>query len=139
MKIEHLAPEDLLPSKHLGYSQVVKTDASTTVYIAGQGAVDKEMKLVGAGDYHAQTKQALRNLTAALAAAGATPENIVSTVIYVVGLDEKAVEGCAGAFHEALNGEPFPPNASSMIGVERLMLPGMLVEISAVAVIDEDK
>ncbi len=44
MKIEHIAPEGLLPSKHLGYSQVIKTDARTTVYIAGQGAVDKEMK-----------------------------------------------------------------------------------------------
>jgi enamine deaminase RidA (YjgF/YER057c/UK114 family) len=91
MTIEHIAPEDLLPSKNLGYSQVVKTDARTTVYIAGQGAVDKEIKLVG-----------------------------------------------AGAFHSAWDGKPFPPNASSMIGVERLMLPGMLVEISAVAVIDED-
>jgi enamine deaminase RidA (YjgF/YER057c/UK114 family) len=137
MTIEHIAPEDLLPSKNLGYSQVVKTDARTTVYIAGQGAVDKEMKLVGEGDYHAQTKQALRNLTVALAAAGATPENIVSSVIYLVGLDEKAVQGCAGAFPTAWDGKPFPPNASSMIGVERLMLPGMLVEISAIAVVEE--
>lgn len=135
MTTEHLAPEGLLASKSMGYSQVIKTDARTTVYVAGQGAVDKEMNLVGEGDYHAQTQQALSNLTLALAAAGATPQDIVSSVIYLVGLDEKSVEGCVGAFHTALDGEPFPPNASSLIGVERLMLPGMLVEISAVAVL----
>jgi enamine deaminase RidA (YjgF/YER057c/UK114 family) len=34
------------------------------------------------------------------------------------------------------DGEPFPPNASSLIGVARLGHPEMLVEISAIAVLD---
>ena len=84
MKIEHIAPEDLLPSKNLGYSQVVRTDARTTGLHCRevQGAVDKEMKLVGEGDYHAQTKQALHNLTAALAASPAPHRKILSPVSF---------------------------------------------------------
>lgn len=37
--------------------------------------------------------------------------------------------------NEALDGRPFPPNASSIVGVTRLGVPGMLVEISAVAAV----
>ncbi|MBT4521625.1 MAG: RidA family protein, partial [Halieaceae bacterium] len=71
MTIEHIKPEGLFNMD--GFTQVVTSTASKTVYIAGQGAFDKDFNLVGAGDYHAQTTQALTNLKIALAAAGATP------------------------------------------------------------------
>jgi enamine deaminase RidA (YjgF/YER057c/UK114 family) len=138
MKIEHLAPEGLISSEGHGYSQVVRTDARTTIYIAGQGPGDKESGLVGKGDYYAQTQQALKNVMTAIVAAGGKPESIVSSVIYVVGLDdEAAAKGCIGALLTGQDGGPFPPNACSMIGVHQLMLPDMLIEISAVAVIEE--
>lgn len=137
MNIEHLAPEGLASSEGV-YSQVVKTDARTTVYIAGQGASDKDSGLIGKGDYYAQTQQALKNVMTAIVAAGGKPENIVSSVIYVVGLaDESAAEGCIGALTTGLDGGPFPPGACSLIGVQQLMYPDMLVEISAVAVIED--
>jgi enamine deaminase RidA (YjgF/YER057c/UK114 family) len=100
--------------------------------------LDKEGNLIGKDDYRTQTLQALRNVITAVVAAGGKPENIVSTVIYVVGLNDKAAaEGCVSALQTALDGGPFPPNASSLIGVQQLMSPDMLVEISAVAVIEE--
>jgi len=37
---------------------------------------------------------------------------------------------------EALDGDTFPPNASTMIGVQGLAMEGMLIEISAVAALD---
>ena len=56
--------------------------------------------------------------------------------MYVVGLDEERSATFVRAMNVALDGEPFPPNASSLIGVARLGHPEMLVEISAIAVLD---
>jgi len=56
--------------------------------------------------------------------------------MYVVGMNEKSVGEFTSAMAKALDGQPFPPNASSMIGVESLAMAGMLVEISAIAVKD---
>ncbi len=53
--------------------------------------------------------------------------------MYIVELTPEKVDTFARAMAEALDGKPFPPNASSMIGVQGLAAEGMLVEISAVA------
>jgi enamine deaminase RidA (YjgF/YER057c/UK114 family) len=134
MAIEHLKPPGLfnLPS----FTQVVKSSGGHTVYIAGQGAFDADMNLVGPGDYRAQAAKACQNLALALEAAGASPEDVVSSVMYVKDMDADAVEAFITGMSEALDGAPFPPNASSLIGVQSLAMEGMLVEISAVAVID---
>lgn len=130
----HINPDGLF--KLDGFTQVVTATGSKTIYIAGQGAFDKDFNLVGAGDYFAQTTQALNNLKIALAAAGAMPADVVSSTMYVVGMNEQSVGEFTSAMAQVLDGEAFPPNASSMIGVEALAMPGMLVEISAIAVID---
>lgn len=69
MPKQHINPDTLM--KLPSYSQVVVTSGGRTVYIAGQGAFDTGMQLVGANDYYAQTVKALQNLAAALEAAGA--------------------------------------------------------------------
>ena len=38
---------------------------------------------------------------------------------------------------QALDGEPFPPNASTLVGVTQLAYPEMLIEISAIAVLGD--
>ena len=102
-------------------------------FIAGQGAFDADFKLVGPGDLHAQVGQAFRNLRTAVEAVGGSIDHIVSTNMYIVGIDAGKVEIFGRAMAEALDGQPFPPNASTMIGVQGLAMEGMLVEISAVA------
>lgn len=119
-----------------GFHQVVTSTGNKTIYVAGQGAYDSEMNLVGAGDYRAQTIKAFQNLALALDAAGASPADVVSSQMYVKGLCPEVTGQFIEAMNEALNGKPFPPNASSLIGVEALGHPDMLVEISAVAVLD---
>jgi enamine deaminase RidA (YjgF/YER057c/UK114 family) len=133
MTIEHVNP-DTLP-KYPGFSQVVVAPPGRLAFIAGQGAFDTSNALVGVGDLHAQVVQAFRNLRAALAAVGATPTDVVSATFYVVGLDDQATGVFVAAMNESLDGEAFPPNASSLIGVERLAFGDMLVEISAVAAV----
>jgi enamine deaminase RidA (YjgF/YER057c/UK114 family) len=134
MSTEHIQPEGLFDLP--GFSQVVKSDRSTSIHIAGQGAFDKDMQLIGAGDYQAQATQAFNNLAIALEAAGAKPEDVVSSVMYVVDLNSDSTAAFIAGMGQALNGKGFPNNASSLIGVQSLAMEGMLVEISAVAMID---
>lgn len=134
MTIERIDPDGLF--KLDAFSQIVTAPASGRLaFIAGQGAFDPDFKLVGAGDLHAQTVQAFRNLRTAVESIGGTVDRIVSTNMYIVDLDPAKVDTFGRAMAEALDGKAFPPNASTMIGVQSLAAEGMLVEISAVAMI----
>ncbi|MEH6582747.1 MAG: RidA family protein [Halioglobus sp.] len=119
-----------------GFHQVVVSTGSRTIHIAGQGAFDADMKLIGVGDYRLQAARAFQNLALALAAAGARPEDVVSSHMFVKDLTPQATEQFVAGMNEALDGSPFPANASSLIGVAALAHPDMLVEISAIAITD---
>lgn len=135
MANQAIDPEGLV--KLPGFHQVMVSTGSKTIHIAGQIAYDKDMKLVGADDYRAQTIQALQNVAVAVRAAGAEPEDIVSSILYIRGLNtEGAAEAILGGMAVALDGKPFPAHAFSMIGVETLAGPEILIEISAVAMLE---
>jgi len=131
MSIEHISPDGLFRID--GFSQLVTASPGQLAFIAGQGAFDADFNLIGADDLRAQTLQAFANLRVALASVGAAPEHVVSSTMYVVEMTPEKVNVFARAMNEALDGQPFPPNASSMIGVQSLAMEGMLVEISAIA------
>ena len=131
MALEHIQPTDLFESGPLGFTQVVKAPAGTTLYLSGQGAFDRNFQLVGGDDVPAQARQALANVVSGLAAASATVGDLTSLRIYVVDYQPEH----AGALGEALR-EFFgdtPPPAQTLIGVAALGLPGMRVEIEATA------
>src|SRR5438034_7428460 len=54
----------------VGYARAVRL--GNAVYVSGTTATDDRGAVVGRGDPYAQTRQALRNIERALAAAGAT-------------------------------------------------------------------
>ena len=128
---QHVNPDTLF--KLPAFSQIVVAPPGRLAFIAGQGPFDAGFNLIGADDLHAQTVQAFRNVKAALAAVGATPADVVSSTFYVVGLSEETTQTFVDAMNVALDGQPFPPNASTLVGVTRLGAPGMLIEIAAVA------
>lgn len=132
-RIQHITPPGMFQLD--GFSHVV-VSSGRTAHIAGQGPFDEKMKLVGKDDLYAQTVQAYRNMCRCLAAVGAGPEDVVSSTIYVVDLDDAKAAEFVRAMGEALDGKPFPANASTLVGVTRLGMPGMLVEISAIAAVD---
>lgn len=134
MAIERINPDGLF--KLDAFSQVVTATAGGRLaFIAGQGAFDEQFNLIGVGDLHAQVVQAFKNLRTAIEAIGGGIEDIVSTNMLIVEIDAEKVEIFGKAMAEALDGKAVPPNASTMIGVQGLAMEGMLIEISAVAVV----
>src|SRR5262249_17999132 len=81
MNHSYINPPEL--TKPTGYTHVVKSGSGRTIYISGQIAFDKEGKVVGAGDFRAQAVRVFENLRAALAAAGATYDDVVKVTTFV--------------------------------------------------------
>lgn len=122
-----LRPEGLVRSPAFTHVAVVLPGA-TTVYVGGQNAVTGDGTLVGDGDVAAQTRQVMTNLQVALAAAGATFDDLVMlTILLVEGVDLATAYPVAAA---ALAGAAPPVVAVRVAG---LAVPGALLEVSAVA------
>jgi reactive intermediate/imine deaminase len=109
------------------YSDAVRTGG--TVYVSGQASVDGQGRLVGAGDVVAQTRQVLDNMTRALAAAGATLADVVKVTVYLAHCADRAR---VNEVRKAYFGANKP--ASTLVGIGEFAIPGMLVEIEAIAV-----
>ena len=124
-----LRPEGLVQSPAFTHVAIVPPGA-TTVYIGGQNAVDAEGALVGGDDVAAQTRQVMKNLHIALAAAGASVRDLVMmTILFVEGVDLAAAYPVAAA---ELAGAT-PPVVG--VRVAGLGVPGALLEVSAVAAV----
>jgi enamine deaminase RidA (YjgF/YER057c/UK114 family) len=113
-----------------GYSHVAIARGATLVFTAGAVPLDATGELVGADDAVAQTDQVVANLLAALAVAGATPEDVVKTTVYVAGAnhDRQVI------VWEAVQRSPIAAAPSTLVGVPTLGYREQLVEIEAVAV-----
>ncbi len=132
MDIRHINPEDSYDSLSTrGYTQVVTAgNIGSLIVISGQLPLDKDNKLVGAGDIEAQTRACYENLRRALRAAGADLGNVIRMTTYVTALVNHA-RGVRKVRAEYF-GTTTPP-ASTMIEIPRL-LNGMLIEVEALAV-----
>jgi enamine deaminase RidA (YjgF/YER057c/UK114 family) len=130
---QHLSPAGLFSTKGLGFTHVVTSAPGTTVYVSGQTAWSAERKLIGGSDLRLQAEAALGNLRTALAAAKATPGDVVALRVYVVNYKPEYGAVLSPLFETFFAGGP--PPASTWIGVTSLAVPGFLIEIEATAVV----
>jgi 2-iminobutanoate/2-iminopropanoate deaminase len=109
------------------YSQAVRT--GPWLFLSGQIGLDPGSGELVAGGVVAETRQVLENLHAVLTAAGASPEDVVRTTIFLVDLSDfsRVNEAYAGFFRA-----PYPARAT--VGVAALPR-GARVEIDAIALL----
>lgn len=114
-----------------GFSQGWRIDdGRSVVFASGQTAMSGEGEIVGAGDFEAQTRQALENLRTVLEAAGASLESIVKLTVFVTDIQNLRDYGRIKS--DFIQG---PQPASTAVQVSALALPGLMVEIEAIAVV----
>jgi enamine deaminase RidA (YjgF/YER057c/UK114 family) len=129
--LRFLSPKTLAPPP--GYSYAVEaTGPGRTIYLAGQLGLDLDNKLVGeADDFRAQCAKAFENLGFALAAVGATFNDVVKINNY---LTDMSHIGIFREVRDAFLNTKAPP-ASTTVAISQLARPGALFEIEAIAVL----
>jgi enamine deaminase RidA (YjgF/YER057c/UK114 family) len=132
MPLEPVNTPDLAAPKT--YAHVVGASGSRLVFVAGQVAEDVDGSVVGPGDLAVQARQAFANVGRALAAGGARPDQVAKITIFVVGLSEESLPPIE-AGRASLFGDHKP--ADTLLGVQALAHHGCLIEVEAIAVVDD--
>jgi enamine deaminase RidA (YjgF/YER057c/UK114 family) len=114
-----------------GFVQAKEVAADRTLYCAGQTSVDEDGHPLHEGDMEAQATQALNNLETVLHAAGYDLSDLARLHVYVTDVD--AYRQAAPAIGARLAGAG-ARHTSTLIGVVRLALPELLVELEATAI-----
>ena len=126
--VEHIAPPGVAPAN--GYTHVV-VGSGRLISISGQVAFDESGQLVGRDDPEAQARQVFENLRRCLAAAGATFTDVVKLTYFVTDIASlNAVRRVRDTFVDTSR-----PPASSAVQVAGLILPELLLEVEALALI----
>jgi enamine deaminase RidA (YjgF/YER057c/UK114 family) len=114
-----------------GFSQAIQS--GSTLYISGQLSHDMDANFVGEGDFELQVRTTFANIDRVLEAHGAHKDQIVETMVYVKNLREH-FEDIARLHREYFeNHRP----TSTLLGVVELAQPPQLVEISAIAILED--
>ncbi len=130
---QFLNPEGLAPP--VGFSHAAVAAPGRLVFLAGQTAHQADGTLQGS-TLAEQFAAAAANVAAALAAAGATPADVVSLQIFTTDVDGyRAQSKAIGAAYRDVFGPHYPPMA--LFGVARLFDAAALVELVTTAVIPD--
>ncbi|MEV4149888.1 RidA family protein [Amycolatopsis sp. NPDC049691] len=116
-----------------GYHHVVSVTAGRTVYLAGQCPLKPDGTV--AEGLLPQVDQVAANTAEALKFAGATPADVVRTVIYVATNDRSKLAEVWDRLTGSEIAEAFT-SASTLLGVAQLGFEGQLVELDVTAALD---
>lgn len=135
MTVSLINPEGLVQVPD--YHHVAVATGSREVHVSGQVSWNGDGELVAPGDLTGQVVQVYRNVVTSLAAAGATFDDVVRITWYAAGWRRESYDAFAAGVEQAakeLGITATPP--ASLIGVEVLFEPGILVEAEVTAVVD---
>lgn len=114
--------------KEYGYAQAVKV--GDTIYVSGQVSHDDKGNIVGHGDMEAQMRQAYANIQKLLAQYGAMLKNVVDEILFVTDMDS-AFAAAIKCRQDIFSGTPVI--ASTIVQIQRLAFPELMIEIRCVA------
>lgn len=102
------------------------------VFLAGSCPLEADGSTAGVGDYAAQAAKCVENMKIALAEAGATITDVISTRVLVASSSQADLVTAWDVVREAFGGHDVP---STLLGVTVLGYDDQLVEIEAVAAV----
>jgi enamine deaminase RidA (YjgF/YER057c/UK114 family) len=129
MRRETIDTPDCAPTPPF-FAQAVKV--GPMIFVSGQLARDAGGDVVGKGDMAAQTRQVIANLRAILRAGGAELRHVVKLTAFMT---DMSLAPLAWAVRQEAFGDR--PPASTGVEVSRLTHPDFLIEMEAIAVIDD--
>ncbi|MEU4031905.1 RidA family protein [Streptomyces anulatus] len=130
--MERTAVNPVTWSVDLGFNQGELVSGQTrTLYVSGQTATGDDGKPRHDGDMAAQLTLSVDNLEAVLSGAGMSLANLVRLNVYTTDVD--LLFQHYGALAGRLGAAGVAP-ASTLLGVTRLAVPGLLVELEGTAV-----
>jgi len=116
-----------VPTPAGAYSPAAR--AGGFVCVSGQIPRDPVTGELAGEDIESQTRQVVRNVERALAAAGATLSDVVSVIVYLADANDW---GAFNAAYKELMPQPYPTRTA--VGAQ---LRGILVEVSAIAYVGQ--
>jgi enamine deaminase RidA (YjgF/YER057c/UK114 family) len=116
----------------IGYSRAVRQ--GPFVFVAGTTATGPDGRPLAAGDPAGQMRIALERIDTALRQLGCSLRDVIDTKIYLVNIDHWQE---VGRVHGEMFAQVKP--AATMVAVSRLIDPGMLVEVSAIALLEDER
>jgi enamine deaminase RidA (YjgF/YER057c/UK114 family) len=114
----------------VGYCRAIRADHH--IFVTGTTAITEDETVFAPGDAYRQTKRCFEIIEQALQPLGADLSNVVRTRMFVTDISRWQEFG--QAHHEVFADHP---PATTMVEVQRLIAPEMLIEIEVDAVIDD--
>ncbi len=125
-RVEYRVPGQSEPISH--YTDAVRYN--DLLFISGVAPLDGDSNLVGGDDVAAQARKTLENIGAILEAAGTSFANVLKVTVYLLDVNDRHA---INPIRQEFFGEARP--ASTLIGISELAIPGMKIEIEAVAAV----
>lgn len=127
-------------SKPSSFSRGMRIDLNglTILLISGTASIDEDGRSVHTGDFRAQTRRTLANISGLLESEGCTWHDVVRTSCYLRDIDRdyEAFNEVRTAFYLEQGLDPLPAST----GIQaKLCRPELLVEIEAIAMFQSEK
>lgn len=138
LKVTPMPVSLLDPDDHVRipiYHHVAIATGTRHVYLAGQVSWDENGELVAPSNLAGQVAQVYRNIAKSLTAAGATFHDVVRITWYAAGWKREMYSDFQAGIEQASREFDLPSSPLSLIGVDVLFEPGILIEAEVTAIV----